>query len=101
MRALYNNHIYGDDFRKGFEQDGLPQHVDLPRLRAGKNGGAFWSVYVACPANGTDYSDDNYAESEWCFFFYFFFFCCVCCNSYPYANFAPSQAFATRSSRST
>ncbi|EFX04160.1 microsomal dipeptidase precursor [Grosmannia clavigera kw1407] len=63
IRAAYKNHIYGDDFRKGFEKDGLPQHVDLPRLRAGKNGGAFWSVFVGCPANGTDYSDDNYADS--------------------------------------
>ena len=39
-------------------------HVDLPRLREGQNGGAFWSVYVPCPANGTDFSDENYAESQ-------------------------------------
>ena len=39
-------------------------HVDLPRLREGLNGGAFWSVYVPCPANGTDFSDENYAESK-------------------------------------
>lgn len=63
IRYAYNNHIYADDFRQGFETDGLPQHVDLPRLRAGMNGGAFWSVYVACPANGSDFSDDNYAGS--------------------------------------
>ena len=39
-------------------------HVDLPRLREGQNGGAFWSVFVPCPANGTDFSDENYAESQ-------------------------------------
>lgn len=35
-------------------------HVDLPRLRAGMNGGAFWSVFWPCPSKGQDYSDDNY-----------------------------------------
>ncbi len=39
-------------------------HVDLPRLKKGKNGGAFWSAFVPCPANGTDFSDENYAECE-------------------------------------
>lgn len=63
IRALFNNHIYGDDFRNGFERDGLPRHVDLPRLRAGKNGGAFWSVFTPCPENGTDLSDANYVAS--------------------------------------
>lgn len=38
-------------------------HVDIPRLRAGHNGGAFWSVFWPCPANGTDYSDANYAST--------------------------------------
>ncbi|KAK3378241.1 membrane dipeptidase-domain-containing protein [Podospora didyma] len=61
IRFLYNNHIYDDKFAKPFQDGGLPQHVDLPRLRAGMNGGAFWSVFWPCPANGTDYSDENYA----------------------------------------
>ena len=26
-------------------------------------GGTFWSVYVGCPANGSDFSGDNYATS--------------------------------------
>jgi hypothetical protein len=38
--------------------------VDLPRLKEGKNGGAFWSAFVPCPTNGTDFSDENYAECE-------------------------------------
>ncbi|KAH8882780.1 Metallo-dependent hydrolase [Thozetella sp. PMI_491] len=46
VRALYNNHIYEHGFSKGFEQGGLSGHIDLPRLRAGQNGGAFWSVYT-------------------------------------------------------
>ncbi|CAK7223080.1 hypothetical protein SCUCBS95973_005056 [Sporothrix curviconia] len=52
IREAFNNHIYNETFRNGFERDGLPMHVDLPRLRAGKNGGAFWSVFTPCPHNG-------------------------------------------------
>ncbi|CAK7265345.1 hypothetical protein SEPCBS57363_001534 [Sporothrix epigloea] len=63
IRALYNNHINNEKFRDGFERDGLPLHVDLPRLRAGKNGGAFWSVFTPCPQNGSDLSDGNYVAS--------------------------------------
>lgn len=37
-------------------------HVDLPRLRKGNVGGAFWSAFVLCPKNGTDFSDANYIE---------------------------------------
>lgn len=35
--------------------------VDLPRLDAGRVGGSFWSAFVPCPANGSDFSDANYA----------------------------------------
>lgn len=42
----------------------MPAHVDLPRLKDGKVGGAFWSAFVLCPSNGTDFSDANYAEGE-------------------------------------
>lgn len=42
----------------------MPYHVDLPRLKAGKVGGAFWSAFTPCPADGLDFSDDNYAESK-------------------------------------
>ncbi|KAI6026414.1 renal dipeptidase family, partial [Pisolithus microcarpus] len=30
--------------------DKMPMHVDIPRLREGKAGGFFWSVYVPCPS---------------------------------------------------
>lgn len=64
IRSAFGNHIYQENFTEPFENGGLPMHVDLPRLRQGLNGGAFWSVYVPCPANGTDFSDENYAESK-------------------------------------
>ncbi|KXJ93159.1 membrane dipeptidase [Microdochium bolleyi] len=63
IRFLYNNQIYGKKFTEPFEKGGMPAHVDLPRLREGLNGGAFWSVFTPCPENGTDWSDENYAAS--------------------------------------
>ncbi|KAK3904398.1 membrane dipeptidase-domain-containing protein [Staphylotrichum tortipilum] len=60
IRAFYNNRIYNESFSDAFANGGLPGHVDLPRLRAGMNGGAFWSVFWPCPTNGSDYSDSNY-----------------------------------------
>ena len=63
IRLMYNNHIYEDSFVVPFTQGGTPGHVDLARLRAGKSGGAFWSVFAPCPENGTDYCDQNYAAS--------------------------------------
>lgn len=41
----------------------MTAHVDLPRLKKGMNGGAFWSAFVPCPKNGSDFSDENYSES--------------------------------------
>lgn len=63
IRALYNNHIYDKKFTEPFTKGGMPSHVDLPRLREGQNGGAFWSVFTPCPPNGSDYSEENYAAS--------------------------------------
>lgn len=61
LRAQYRNHIYSNDFKDLFENGGLPQHVDLPRLNKGKQGGAFWSAYIPCPlGNRTDFSDEVY-----------------------------------------
>lgn len=53
-RWRYKNMINGDDFC--FDQDGFFGHVDLPRARSGKLGGAFWSVFTACPADFNDTS---------------------------------------------
>lgn len=62
IRSQYKNHINNPEFKDKFENGGLPQHVDLPRLVEGKQGGAFWSAFVPCPVgNGTDFSDERYA----------------------------------------
>jgi membrane dipeptidase len=52
VRALYDNKINGENFTKAFEKGGLAGHVDVPRLKQGQQGGAFWSAFVPCPANG-------------------------------------------------
>lgn len=61
VRFMYNSHIYSDEFKKDFVQGGMKAHVDLPRLKKGKMGGAFWAAFVPCPAKGLDFSDENYA----------------------------------------
>ena len=64
IRFVYQNDLYNESFRKKFEKGGMPAHVDLPRLKDGKVGGAFWSAFVMCPSNGTDFSDANYVDGE-------------------------------------
>lgn len=61
VRAFYDNKINGKNFTQRFEEGGLVGHVDVPRLELGKQGGAFWSAFVPCPADGFDFSDKNYA----------------------------------------
>jgi membrane dipeptidase len=63
IRARYHNHIYDNEFQDKFENGGLFQHVDIPRLEAGLQGGAFWSAFWVCPVgrNGTDFSDERYS----------------------------------------
>lgn len=38
----------------------MEMHVDLPRLRAGLSGGAFWSAFMPCPLNTTDFTSEAY-----------------------------------------
>jgi hypothetical protein len=64
LRFLHNNHIYSDDFKKPFEEGGMYGHVDLPRLKKGRNGGAFWSAFAPCPSNASDFSDENYSDGK-------------------------------------
>lgn len=61
IRALWGNHIYGDNFTTPFEQGDMIGHFDIPRAEASSMGGAFWSAFVPCPADGFDFSDENYA----------------------------------------
>ncbi|KAL6716271.1 hypothetical protein ACLMJK_005837 [Lecanora helva] len=63
IRFLYQNDIYDKNFTDKFENGGMYGHVDLPRLRNGKAGGAFWSAFTLCPKNGSDFSDANYLEA--------------------------------------
>lgn len=68
LRYHEGNHIYTPEFKDKFENGGMALHVDLPRLDAGRVGGAFWSAFVPCPANGSDFSDENYAPCRFSFF---------------------------------
>ncbi|KAJ6024805.1 Peptidase M19 renal dipeptidase [Penicillium herquei] len=63
IRSIFKNHIHGNNFTQEFLNGKLPYHVDLPRLKEGHVGGSFWSVYVPCPTNWTDFSDETYAPS--------------------------------------
>ncbi|KAB8224444.1 membrane dipeptidase-domain-containing protein [Aspergillus novoparasiticus] len=47
-RAFYQNHIYQANFT---DHDELYGQVDFPRLRKGRLGAQFWSVYVECARN--------------------------------------------------
>ena len=62
IRALYQNHIYTLKFKKDFGHGGMRGHVDLPRLEAGRSGGAFWSAFMPCPDYGTNFETSNYTE---------------------------------------
>jgi membrane dipeptidase len=68
IRAKFQNHIYnqdGKDFADKFENGGLAQHVDIPRLEKGMQGGAFWSAFWPCPlGDSTNFDDDRYHDSE-------------------------------------
>ncbi|KAF2099006.1 dipeptidase 1 precursor [Rhizodiscina lignyota] len=60
LRYLYKNHIYDTPFKQEWEKGGLTGHVDIPRIKKGKYGGAFWSAFMSCPQNVTDFSSENY-----------------------------------------
>lgn len=44
VREVFANNLTAFNLNKR-----MPGHVDIPRLREGKVGGFFWSVYVPCP----------------------------------------------------
>lgn len=64
MRYLYGNHINSGNFSSKFEDGGLEYHTDIPRIEEGLSSGAFWSAFLPCPSNGTDFSDEAYAPSK-------------------------------------
>ena len=64
LRFAYKNKIHTSSFQAKFENGSMEEQVDLPRLKSGHAGGAFWSAFVPCPANASgDFSDSNYAEA--------------------------------------
>ncbi|KAJ5894875.1 Peptidase M19 renal dipeptidase [Penicillium taxi] len=63
IREIYRNRIYDSNFTEHLVNGGLPKHVDLPRLKQGQVGGTFWSVFVPCPKDWSDFSDVTYAPS--------------------------------------
>lgn len=65
IRTNSSNRINSADFKDRFENGGYVSHVDIPRLDAGVQGGAFWSAFMPCPigGNATDFSDDRYEPS--------------------------------------
>ena len=63
LRISRHGHIYEENFTKPFEQGGFNGNFDLARADAGQLGGSFWSAFVPCPKNGSDFSNENYAES--------------------------------------
>lgn len=58
IRVAYQNNIYGKNFTTAFENGTMVSQVDLPRLKAGRVGGSFWSAFTPCLANGTDFDND-------------------------------------------
>lgn len=51
-RWQFKNVINGDNF--ALDHKGFFGHVDIPRARHGRMGGAFWSVFTACPQDWND-----------------------------------------------
>ncbi|KAI0362127.1 hypothetical protein OH77DRAFT_1416345 [Trametes cingulata] len=56
-RSEYRNNVSEIDLSRPFYG-----HVDIPRLREGKVGGFFWSVYVDCPG---DDAGDDFLNATW------------------------------------
>ena len=64
LRFAYKNKLHTKTFHERFENGKMEMNVDLPRLREGKVGGAFWSAFVPCPQNASyDFRDSTYAEA--------------------------------------
>ncbi|GAB7359327.1 hypothetical protein MBLNU230_g5978t1 [Neophaeotheca triangularis] len=60
LRFAYPDGIYTPNFTHAFEHGNATGMVDLARLESGHVGGAFWSAFVPCPANGSDFSSAAY-----------------------------------------
>lgn len=66
-RYFYDNKVENIPFDQPAHPNGsypTKAHVDIPRLRAGKSGGFFWSAYVQCPDAATVGDDFENASSH-------------------------------------
>ncbi|KAJ4483684.1 membrane dipeptidase-domain-containing protein [Lentinula aciculospora] len=54
----YANNVSGVDLNSK-----MPAHVDIPRLRKGRVGGFFWSVYVGCA--GSEVEGEYFLQASW------------------------------------
>jgi membrane dipeptidase len=57
-RYQYSNNVSAIDLESPMEG-----HVDIPRLKMGKVGGFFWSVYTSCPQDTPD--DEDFVKAGW------------------------------------
>lgn len=53
-RQRVNHRLDSIDFAQSTKDLDRPMHTDLPRLREGRVGGQFWSVYIPSSIRGTD-----------------------------------------------
>ena len=60
LRWAHSNHIYLNNFTIPWENGGLGGEVDLFRLREGRVGGTFWSIYTDCPKG--NYTPEYFAH---------------------------------------
>lgn len=64
IRGAYQNKLHTKKFQDKFENGNMGSNVDLPRLKKGMVGGAFWSAFTVCPEHASeDFSDEEYASS--------------------------------------
>lgn len=59
LREKYKNQIDNEEWKAAFENGTLAGDVDLKRLRDGQSGGAFWSVWIPCPKDASDLTDES------------------------------------------
>ncbi|KZT24195.1 hypothetical protein NEOLEDRAFT_1179448 [Neolentinus lepideus HHB14362 ss-1] len=60
VREFYANNVSAVDLASK-----MPQHVDIPRLREGRVGGFFWSVYAGCPQHEGYDAGADFLTATW------------------------------------
>lgn len=64
MRQRVNNQMAKIDLRADQSKIEDPLHTDIPRLRQGRVGGQFWSVYVPTSTKGADAVQDTLEQID-------------------------------------